>query len=100
MERPTSSASTARRLRTDLLYTVKSSSLVHRAAVPPCHGDLSDLESPIRLWPSSVSPAIPGVLARAVDGLELLERATRAHRHARERRFRQVTGHLGLVAQA
>src|SRR5918997_948258 len=48
----------------------------------------------------SAPPARSGILVGAVDGLELLEAATRAHRHAGERRLGQVCGHLRLVAQA
>src|SRR2546423_843419 len=99
MERPTSSASTARRLRTDLLYTVKSSSLVDAAAVPPCPKDLCPSQKPIRRRSPSVSPPIARVLARAMDRLELLERPPRAHRDAGERRFRQMAWHLRLVTQ-
>src|SRR6266542_1117721 len=86
MERPTSSASTARRLRTDLLYTLKSSSLY---------------DDPAAKGRPSVSPAaIAGVLARAVGCLELLERSPGTDRHARERGFRQVARHLRLVPKA
>src|SRR3954451_2190726 len=70
-------ASAARRLRTTFLsYTAGAP----RAA---------------RLAPSRRS----GILVAAVDRLELLEAAALAHRHARERRLREVGRHLGLVAE-
>src|SRR5919199_190744 len=54
-----------------------------------------------RVEGTSVPAAASGVVAvRAVDRLELLERAPGADRHARERRLGQVRRHLGLVAQA
>src|SRR2546423_4410838 len=95
MERPTSSASTARRLRTDLLYTVKSSK--------SCTAYRGPLLSPAEVptpGASIVSPAVPRVLARPVDRLELLERTPRPHGDACERRLREVAGHLRLVPEA
>src|SRR6185436_9545681 len=95
MERLTSSANTARRLRTDFLYkkTSSSSLLFHGrrgAGTQSC--------SPLRT--SLVTLPIAGVLARAVDHVELLERAARADRHACQRRLGEMAWHLGLVAQA
>src|SRR4051812_36597049 len=43
---------------------------------------------------------VPRILVGAVDDLELLQRAPRSDRDARERRLGQVRGHLGLLAQA
>src|SRR5947199_3718953 len=48
---------------------------------------------------AAVAAARAGAV-RAVNGLELLEAAPGADRHARERALRQVHGHLRLVAQA
>src|SRR3954452_19430875 len=44
-------------------------------------------------------PVVPRILVGAVNDLELLEGASGAHGHARQRALRQVRGHLRLLAQ-
>ena len=48
----------------------------------------------------SSTAATARVAVGTVDRLELLERAPRPDRHARQRRLRQVRGHLCLLTQA
>src|ERR687895_1570340 len=80
IDRATKMASTARRLRIAFLSYIARPRLPARRPSAP--------------------PARSGILVGAVDRLELLEAAARAHRHAGERRLGQVGGHLRLVAQA
>src|SRR3954468_24995405 len=80
-ESATRTAKTARRRRTALSYMRK---------VSP------------KSWSfSSPGPPVARVVAvRAVDRLELLQRAARAHRDAGQRRLRAMGGHLRLLAQS
>src|SRR3954447_11804184 len=50
--------------------------------------------------PGADQAAAVRVPAHSVDGLELLERAARAHRHAGERRLGELRRHLTLLAKA
>src|SRR3954452_2624557 len=85
-ERPTSSASTARRLRTFLSYTGNGSPSQWAGR----RGRAVTLAPP---------PVARVALVGTVDRLELLERPSRANGDARQRRLGQVRGHLGLVPQ-
>src|SRR3954447_7953578 len=85
-ERPTSSASTARRLRTFLSYTGNGSPSQWAGR----RGRAVTLAPP---------PVARVALVGTVDRLELLERPPRANGDARQRRLGQVRGHLGLVPQ-
>src|SRR5581483_4062180 len=71
----------------------RSAARAPRAACVPACGTRGAL-----LDGSRQAPAV-GVAAHPVDDLELLERATRAHRDAGERRLGEVGGHLALVAE-
>src|SRR5687767_6422823 len=96
MERLTSSAKTARRLRTDFLYKrCSSESLVcaRRGSQPQSSWAP---RSPSVLVPP---PVVARVLAGAVDHVELLQRAPGADRDTGQRRLGQMAWHLGLVAQ-
>src|SRR2546422_9530795 len=98
MESATSSASTARRLRTDFLYTRKFLSSFQKKA----DGSKANRRfcPKVPIWPPSITLAVARVPARAVDRLELLERPARAHRHAGKGRLGQVARHLRLVPEA
>src|SRR5437660_34764 len=97
MESATSSASTARRLRTDFLYTWKSLvSLQKKADGSQANRRFSPK---IPIWLPLVTSAVARVPVRAVDRLELFQRPPGADGDARERRLGQVAGHLCLLAQ-
>src|SRR6185312_2655980 len=96
-ESTTSSARTKRRRRTVLSYTDSGLPKRSRERVPPgarARHTFSPTGSPVasRAGLAARSPAalaIARFAVRAVDRLELLERAPRADRHARQRRLGQ-----------
>src|SRR5215218_793600 len=93
-QQATSASKTARRRRTCLSYIPGSSELGARGSYrrPRRSGGADSLAT----GPAAV---VRAVAVRAVDRLELLERAARAHRDASQRGLRAVRGHLRLVAQ-
>src|SRR5215211_7869329 len=93
-QQATSASRTARRRRTCLSYIPGSSELGARGGYrrPRRSGGADSLAT----GPAAV---VRAVAVRAVDRLELLERAARAHRDASQRGLRAVRGHLRLVAQ-
>src|SRR5262249_23681172 len=93
--------STARRRRTGLSYTDVYLPGAFTGQSNPGPGARSQTarRHGRRLRETSPAAAVARGAIRAVDRLELLERAAGADCHARQRRFRQVRGHLRLLAQ-
>src|SRR5438874_7976747 len=88
----------------------RTAQAVPAAAGPSCHTRIATFRSVNgKEYPGpggavtgargSTAPAVSRAAVGAVDGLELLQRASRADRHAGQRRLGQVRRHLRLLAQ-
>src|SRR5919109_3151494 len=95
-QQTTSASSTARRRRTCLSYIPGSSESGAAGKGGYRRRRRCGAADSLATSPAAV---VRAVAIRAVDRLELLERAPRADRDAGQRRFRAVRGHLRLVAQ-